>query len=171
LSENAKPRDIIFNEILFNPPPFGSDYLELYNRSDKTINCNELYIAGKAPDGNIREPLIIEKHNRSFFPGDYLVLTEDAAWVKNNFLSAGVANILQMHALPSLPDDKGGVVLMNGSGEMLDDLEYDHHPWRESEPIYQPISHRTGLPLQRPRASEHPGIKTQSHLQTAPITN
>ena len=143
LPEKAKAGDIIFNEILFNPPPLGSDYLELYNRSTKTIDCSELYLAGKDPGGNIKLPLPIEKLNRSFFPGDYLLLTENSDWVRESYLKTDSSNILQMKALPSLPDDKGGVLLLNGIGETVDDLEYDHH-WHS--PL---LTSESGVSLER----------------------
>ena len=145
IPEKAKTGDIIFNEILFNPPPFGSDYLELYNRSMKTIDCSELYLAGKDPDGTTKEPISIEKLNHSFFPDDYLLLTENADWVKNTYLRSEYSNILQMKTLPSLPDDKGGVLLMNVSGEIVDDLEYDHH-WHS-----RLLTSESGVSLERIR--------------------
>ena len=39
------PFDVIFNEILFNPLTAGAEYLELFNRSDKTIHLDELLLA------------------------------------------------------------------------------------------------------------------------------
>ncbi len=47
IPEKSLSGDIIFNEILFNPPPYGYDYLELYNRSSRIIRCSDLFLAGK----------------------------------------------------------------------------------------------------------------------------
>ncbi|HEY2349575.1 MAG TPA: lamin tail domain-containing protein, partial [Puia sp.] len=81
LPEKVNPGDIIFNEILFNPPSYGYDYLELYNRSSRIVDCSELWIAGKDPNGNLKEPVNLVKEERAFFPGEYLLMTENPEWV------------------------------------------------------------------------------------------
>ncbi len=127
LMERAEPGDIIFNEILFNPPVFGYDYLELYNRSSKIIPCSELFIAGRDPDGSLKNPATIVKDERAFFPGEYLLLTENPDWVLGNYSSAPAGQLIAMTSFPSLPDDQGKCVLLNPAGEILDELDYDHH--------------------------------------------
>ena len=72
ITESAATGDIIFNEILFNPPPYGYDYIELYNRSQKIIRCSKLFIAGRDAAGNLKDPLNLVNEERAFFPGEYL---------------------------------------------------------------------------------------------------
>jgi hypothetical protein len=145
LPEKVKSGDIIFNEILFNPPPYGYDYLELYNRSSKIINCTELFLAGKNMDGSLKNPIALVKEGRIFFPGEYLLLTENPAWVSNNYPMAPEAQLLFLSSLPSMPDDLGKVVLLNASGEVLDELDYDHH-WHS--PL---LTSESGVSLERIR--------------------
>ena len=85
LPEKVKPGDIIFNEILFNPPPYGYDYLELYNRSSGIINCSELWLAARELTGNLKDPVNLVKEERAFFPGEYLLLTENPDWVLHHY--------------------------------------------------------------------------------------
>ncbi len=89
-----QPGDVIINEVLFNPPPYGSDYIELFNRSTSIIAGSSLFIAGIDPNGNLKDPagLVTEEH--LLFPGEYFLLTEDPAWVLHNYPLAPVSQIL-----------------------------------------------------------------------------
>ena len=179
LPEKAKPGDIIFNEILFNPPPYGYDYLELFNRSSGIIRCSELFLAGKNTDGSLKDPVSIIKNERNFFPGEYLLLTENPDWVLQNYPMAVKSQMLTLTTMPSLPDDQGKVVLLNQSGESLDELDYDHHwhspllavklawRWKESDRICRQISRPTGHPLRRPQDMGRQVIRIQNLIQIA----
>jgi hypothetical protein len=146
LPEKAKIGDIIFNEILFNPPPYGYDYLELFNRSPRIINCSGLFVAGKKTDGSLDDPIELVKEERSFFPGEYLLLTENSDWVLQKYPMSDSARIISLTNLPSMPDDMGKVVLLNTTGESLDELDYDHH-WHS--PL---LTSESGVSLERIRA-------------------
>ncbi len=146
LSQKAESGDIIFNEILFNPPPYGYDYLELYNRGPHIINCDDLFLTGRDFNGNLKDPVRLATDGLTFFPGDYLLLTENADWVLQQYPMAAADRILSLSALPSLPDDQGNVVLLNASGELLDELAYDHH-WHS--PL---LSGESGVSLERIRS-------------------
>jgi hypothetical protein len=145
LALKAKSGDIIFNEILFNPPAFGYDYLEIFNRSSKIISCSELFLAGRESGGSLKDPVALVKEDRAFFPGDYLLLTENPEWILNSYPLAAASDCLPISAMPSLPDDQGMVVLLNASGEILDELYYDHH-WHS--PL---LANEEGVSLERIR--------------------
>lgn len=51
LAEEALSNDVVVNEVLFNPKPDAFDYVELYNRSNKIIDVNKLYIANRNASG------------------------------------------------------------------------------------------------------------------------
>jgi hypothetical protein len=145
IPEKALGGDIIFNEILFNPPPYGYDYLELFNRSSRIIKCSDLFIAGKNMDGSIKDPMALVNEERIIFPGEYLLLTENPDWILQNYPMADKEHILSLNSLPSLPDDQGKIVLLNAVGEVLDELDYDHH-WHS--PL---LANETGVSLERIR--------------------
>ena len=145
IPEKAMSGDIIFNEILFNPPPYGYDYLELFNRSSRIIKCSDLFLAGKNLDGSLKDPVALVNEERVFFPGEYLLLTENPEWILQNYPPAVKSQILSLTSLPSLPDDQGMVVLLNAAGETLDELDYDHH-WHS--PL---LANETGVSLERIR--------------------
>jgi hypothetical protein len=145
LPEKVTPGEIIFNEILFNPPPYGYDYLELYNRGSGIINCSELWLAARDMTGNLKDPVPIVKEGRAFFPGEYLLLTENQDWILHNYPMADATRIISLSSMPSLPDDFGKVVLLNASGDILDELDYDHH-W--NSPL---LANESGVALERIR--------------------
>jgi Lamin Tail Domain len=143
IPEQPHPGDIIFNEILFNPPPYGVDYIELYNRGSTIISCSGLFITGRDWNGNLKDPLSLVKEERYLFPGEYLLITEDPAWVIHTYPQAPAAQILSMTALPSMPDDFGKIVLLDATGAIIDELDYDHH-WHS--PL---LASETGVALER----------------------
>ncbi|HSZ33494.1 MAG TPA: lamin tail domain-containing protein [Puia sp.] len=143
LPKKAKAGDIIFNEILFNPPPYGYDYLELFNRSSSVIRCSELFVAGINADGSLNTPTALVKDERDFFPGEYLLLTENPSWVLQNYPEADSSQILSISSLPSMPDDIGKVAILNSEGFILDELDYDHH-WQS--PL---LTTESGVALER----------------------
>jgi hypothetical protein len=145
LPEKVKPGDIIFNEILFNPPPYGYDYLELYNRSSRIINCSELWLAARDPTGSLKDPVNLVKEDRAFFPGEYILITENPDWILHHYPKTDESVMIPITSMPSLPDDLGKVVLLNTSADVIDELDYDHH-WHS--PL---ISDESGVALERIR--------------------
>ncbi|MEJ0083330.1 MAG: lamin tail domain-containing protein [Puia sp.] len=143
LPQKVKPGDIIFNEILFNPPSYGYDYLELYNRSSGIINCSELWLASRDLTGVLKDPVNLVKEERAFFPGEYLLLSENPDWIVHHYPNTDESTMTPLSSMPSLPDDMGKVVLLNTSADIIDELDYDHH-WHS--PL---LSNESGVALER----------------------
>lgn len=138
----AQSNDIVINEILFNPRPDGTDYIELYNRGNNIIDLKDCYIANRTA-GSIGGLKQISNESRLLFPGDYLVITEDALAVKKHYLAKDPAAFAEISPMPSLPDNKGDVVLLNARGDIIDELAYDEH-WQ-----FQLINNVEGVALER----------------------
>lgn len=142
LSQAAAPGDVIVNEILFNPKPGGFDYVELFNRSNKIIDASTLYIANRNSSGTVGSLKKITEDPYFLFPGDYLLLTPDKAnlsmqyFVKNEGVVVGLT-------LPSFPNDKGTVVVLNLSGDIIDEVSYTKE-WH-----FALISNAEGVALER----------------------
>jgi hypothetical protein len=141
---SIKPGDLIINEILFNPLPGGFDYLELFNRSDKVMDASGLFIANRNAGGRISSIQNICSQSYPLMPGDFLVLTENPAWLKRQYPEREI-NCAVIISLPSFPDDHGTAVLLDDKGVITDELSYDekwHFPF---------ISNREGVSLERIR--------------------
>jgi len=78
--------DVVINEILFNPIPDGSDFIEIYNRSEKIFDIKDLRIASlDIETGEYSGIEHIVDEGLLIFPGDYLVFTEDVDFIKEQY--------------------------------------------------------------------------------------
>lgn len=127
LPENPAPLDIVINEILFNPATGGSDYVELYNRSNKIFSWPDFSLANFTGSPDIEAVQL----NRLFLPGEYAVFTANPNDIETRFANVQPAHLFEM-ALPSLPDDAGNIALLwsDGGGFVtVDSFDYsdDYH--------------------------------------------
>jgi hypothetical protein len=138
----ADASDLVINEILFNPKPGGTDYVELYNRSNTIIDLKDCYMANRSGNGIIGSIKQISAENRLVFPGEYTVITEDALAVKTQYLAKDPAAFAVIVSMPSLPDDKD-ILILNARGKIIDELNYDAH-WH-----FKLIDNDEGVSLER----------------------
>jgi hypothetical protein len=124
LAEVADSLDIVINEILFNPPSNGFDYVELYNRSNKIIDLGQTYLANRNTAGNISSITQLSTAPYLYFPKDFLVVTENIAWVKAAFITQNPDAFIGIATMPSLNDDEGNVLILNAQGKITDEVKY-----------------------------------------------
>lgn len=119
------PGDLILNEILFDPQGDGSDFIELYNNSDKTLNLNGLQIINARKTGSTMSRTITT--DVLLLPKAYLAICEHPEDLRNRYTPPADASILD-NALPSFDDDKGNVTL-RFNGITIDSFDYldDYH--------------------------------------------
>lgn len=153
LPATVEPGDIIINEILFNPITGGSDYVELYNNSDKLLDINLLEMANLDND-TISNNDVIES-NYLLFPGEYVVITEDSTQVQQQYPSAVLGNFVESD-LPTYSNDEGTVYLINGS-QIIDAVSYldDWH--------FQLIDDDNGKSLERIEPNGAPNSESNWH--------
>ena len=120
--------DIVINEILFNPLPDGSDYLELYNRSSRIIDARSLRIAARNGSGQLQSITAIAQTPDLILPGQYRVYTTDTAWLHRQYPPAPQKQVRPVASFPSYPDREGVAVLLTITGDVLDELRY-HENW------------------------------------------
>lgn len=135
--------EIIINEILFDPRPGGYDYVEFYNSSKKIFDASHLYIANRNSNNQLNSPVILQSNPFYIFPGDYAVITENADNLAMNYLVSHPKAVLTISSLPSLPDTKGTVVLLNASGSIADEVSYDAN-WH-----FKLLANTEGVSLER----------------------
>jgi lamin tail-like protein len=139
----ASASELVINEILFNPRTSANDYVEFYNNSKNIFDASALYIANRNSAGVISS--IRQISNKAFyiFPGEYIVITQDAENLKLNYLVENPDAVLELSSLPSYPDDEGDVVLLNLQGEVIDEVKYKKN-WH-----FKLISNDEGISLER----------------------
>ena len=143
LSETAGNLDIVINEILFNPKSNGTDYVEIYNRSNKIIDLKQTYIANRNSAGVISSIKPLSTDNYLFFPQDFMVATEDPVIVKRDFITKNMDAFVTVVPMPSYNDDKGDVIILNAQGNITDELQYDEK-WH-----FKLITNDEGVALER----------------------
>lgn len=155
--------DWIINEILFNPQPNGFDFIELYNNSNKIFDAAKLYIANRNSSGAVSSIKILSTTPHLIFPGDYIVLTEDADNLALNYLVQNPGKVVVIASLPSFPDDEGAVVALNFQGEVVDEVKYKDD-WH-----FKLIDNAEGIALERidPAAPSQEATNWHSAASTA----
>ncbi|MEX2230817.1 MAG: lamin tail domain-containing protein [Cyclobacteriaceae bacterium] len=161
LPEKAEPHDVLLNEILFNPRPTGVDFVEIYNRSEKTIQLkNWSFRNFNSALGNSR--VIFSKENLIIHPGQYRVFTEDAFALKGEYI-LGMEETFCETDLPAFNDDEGSVAIVDEEGTVIDSMFY-------ADEMHVPfISDGEGVSLER--ISFSPGSEKASNWRSASSTS
>jgi hypothetical protein len=155
--------DIVINEILFNPKANGYDYVEFYNKGNKVVDASRLFVANRSSAGAVGSIEKIYPTPFYIFPGDYFVITENAASLEMNYLVKDADAVIELSSLPSYPDEEGDVVLLNGQGEIVDEVKYSKD-WQ-----FKLIDNPQGVSLERidPDASSQDQANWHSAASTA----
>ena len=124
LAVDAGATEMVINEILFNPKSGGSDYIEFYNRSNKIFDANKLYVANRNSSGVISSAKLLSTIPWYLFPGDHIVITEDAINLSLDYMVQNPDAVFVVSSLPSFPDDEGDVILLNSQGTIVDEVKY-----------------------------------------------
>ena len=108
--------ELIINEIMAKPEPTvalpNAEYIELYNRTEKTINLAGWTISCGNNVGTIQQGEIA--------PNDFLLLC--SANSRNNFLQFG--NVAQVVSFPNLTNTSGLLVLKDADNQIVTVIEY-----------------------------------------------
>lgn len=138
--------DLVINEILFNPGSNGYDFVECYNNGSHIIDLSRLFIANRNSSGQVSGAKVFSPEPWYVFPGDYFAETENADRLALSYHVKYPEQILEIDAPPSFPDDQGTVVILNGAGDIIDELNY-RRDWH-----FKLIGNDEGVSLERIRA-------------------
>ena len=121
----ADSLDIIINEILFNPIADGVDFVELYNRSDKTIDLkNSTLSTRNVYSGELENVCPVIRENFLVFPGDYLILTVNINKLEEQYTLKNKTNYIEPDNMPAFSDNGGVVVITDPQLNIIDELRY-----------------------------------------------
>jgi hypothetical protein len=122
-------QDIVINEILFNPKTGGYDFIELFNRSNHTIDLKHFAIVerdAEAPE-TILDQVTITTQSFLLYPKNYVVLSENIESIQQDYFVENPSALLQVSSLPNFPDDGGVCVLYSPYGSALDSLSFSNN--------------------------------------------
>ena len=141
----ASVNDLIISEILFNPPTGGNEYVEIFNRSDKSFDLRFLSITSRKPsDGSFNNPWVLSAFPLQIEPGEYLVITKSRDLVCEFFGCRAESFFVEPGGMPSLANTSGRAVLLNNrTGEIIDEFAYNEKMHASG------ISNKKGVALER----------------------
>lgn len=125
LPQAPSPNDVVINEVLFDPNSGGVDFVELYNRSDKTINLKNLRIGSMDTLTNtLKDTEKITDEGFLLFPQNYVVISESSNIIKQQYATTNPKGFLDIEDLPSMNTDNDVVTLSDTIFTVIDNLKY-----------------------------------------------
>lgn len=143
LAVSPGSKDIVINEILSEPKTTGAEYVELYNSSDKIFDLSKLFIANRNTAGQPSSITQVISSPRLLFPGDYRLLTREPEVTVRDYPFSDPSAITKMNTMPSFPNDRGFVLLLDQQGNVIDEINYDKN-WH-----FALIKDKKGVSLER----------------------
>ncbi len=108
--------EVVINEIHFDPPPAGSEFVELLNRSTETFQLDALTLrdAASSPAKISGEPIRLA-------PDEYAVLVQNGTSFQDQFRTVPYVVVSPWPTL----NNAGDVVLLESAGVVIDSVSYD----------------------------------------------
>ena len=148
-AQMVEPFDIVFNELLPRPFIGGSEYIELYNRSGKTLFTKGLCLSIRRSDGSLSSSYLLEDIQGGLADKAYLVLTKDKEGVSDFYSTIDIESIHEQK-MPILNNEASTVVLYRKADNVvIDEIAYTK-AWHEPSKKEQ-----VGVSLERV-SFEHP---------------
>jgi hypothetical protein len=139
--EQSQQHDLLFNELLFNPFPGDPDFIELYNTSDKIIDASRLVLVSVNDNtGDTSQGYLVSREGRCILPGTYYAVTTDRKSILRRFPLADPDYIFEIGSIPSMPDDKGHIILFNRELDKIDEVIYNEKMHNSLLADYEGIS-------------------------------
>jgi hypothetical protein len=132
--ETPGPGDIVINEILADPWPEGSRFIEIYNRSGKPFDLSAIIISYIPPDTGSSTAMQGPLSSLPFLlmPSDYGVICEDCDEVIRRYGASCPERFQSLGSFPAFSNKGGRVLLQRGpDSEIIDRVDYSegmHHP-------------------------------------------
>jgi hypothetical protein len=117
--------DLVINEVLFNPYKDGSDFVEIYNRSEYPIDLKNIYLAKRIDIDSINSQSQLSEIDFIIEPSTYLAFTDNKENILRDYLSQNHENMLEIKDIPSYSDDEGTVVLIHKNDSIIDEFTYN----------------------------------------------
>lgn len=133
--------DLIINEVLFDPYTDGEDYVEIYNKSDRTVDLRGIALANFDDDTiwNFKE---ITADVWPLRPREFAVITEDSTVNQATYINHGIGNWIIIPTMPSYNNDSSTVYLIMANDSVADRFTY-------TTDMHFPLLNPDGVSLER----------------------
>ncbi len=143
--------DLIINEILFNQATGNTDYVEIYNNSDKVLDLQNYRftrdgyetVEGETIFENNPLEVKISESSYLLFPQEYLVLSASQFLVKQQYFTENPNAFLDVAGFPTMDDSQDAIFVKDSLGNILDKVLYTKN-WH-----YDLIDSEDGVSLER----------------------
>lgn len=149
----VEPGEFVFNELLPNPFAGGSEYIELYNRSDRALPVSGLSVAVRKADGTLNTRYPLSSVTATIEADGYVLLTKNLEGVTDFYTIQFPSSLFEVPKLPILANTSSTLVLFRTKdGAVIDEVSYTSK-WHASS-----IKDQKGVSLER----IDPDAETQS---------
>ena len=126
LPEYGVTGDLVINEVLFDPYSTAStDFVEIYNRSEKIIDLQGWFIADFDENKDSLDGFqLISNEPRSLLPNAFAVISKSNSDLIKHYTTIDEKTFIEITSMPSYPNGEGSVVLLNDSGLVVDRFNY-----------------------------------------------
>ncbi len=116
---------IVINEIMFDPLPGYSEYIELYNRSSKNVNLKYWKFNDMRNQEGKANFITLSNSDLELSPGEYLLISPDSA-ILNYFIDKGSLDfkLIILNKSLNLNNDFDDVVITDLTGKIIDSVRY-----------------------------------------------
>jgi len=134
IPETIDRNDVIINEILSDPYPQSSRFIELLNRSEKVIDLRELAILSADTDStfSLTDAKLLTADPYLMFPFDHVAICAEEKEVKSQYDTPNPNQFLEPLSFPSLKNDEGHLMLIRTwDEELIERVSYQkemHYP-------------------------------------------
>ena len=121
--ESPERFDLLINEIMADPTPAvglpDAEWIEIYNRSDKTISLEGMTFSDNGAAQNLPDSILL--------PGEYVILCDDSA--AGDLASFG--KTIALSSFPGLSNEGEVLNLKNADGMVIHAVDFDDNWYRD----------------------------------------
>ena len=120
---SAQIGEFVINEILYDPRTGGDDYIEIKNRSHRTVDLKDWYLAD-LDEGEVGTLRPISTTHFPVEPGGIFAITEDSTNIKMEYITHGIGRFIETD-IPSMSNDSGTVFLIAPDSSIAEKFSYN----------------------------------------------
>ena len=116
--------NLVINEVLFNPQTGGEDFVEIYNKSDRSIPLENIILATWDNNNTRLRTACRISDTAVLQPHDYCVVTRDTALARRYTVLYPEKVIFPLNSMPTYANSEGVVIIALTDSTIIDRLDY-----------------------------------------------
>jgi hypothetical protein len=162
MADSSQVPDVVINEVLFNPPDGGADFVELFNRGSVIADLTSFSLLSYDEETGLPDEVAeIDGDPWLLFPGEYAVLSESPAAVAAFYSTTFPRGFPEMDDIPAMNVDAGdiGILFRGNPADRFRYTEEDH---------FQLLNDFKGISLERIDPYRASGDQSNWHSASEP---